>query len=73
MATALDSVLGQYADGMVDLGTLGGTSSVANAINDRGQVVGQSDISGNLAFHAVLWTPDLPNGVADDAGERRER
>ena len=56
MATALDSVLGQYADGMVDLGTLGGTSSVANAINDRGQVVGRSQTPESLGGHAFVWT-----------------
>ena len=47
---------------MIDLGTLGGTDSVALAVNDRGQVVGYSDlpISHPLAppeYHAVLWQP----------------
>ena len=38
---------------MVDLGTLGGDST-AFAVNNSGQVVGVSDISGNR--HAFSWT-----------------
>jgi probable HAF family extracellular repeat protein len=43
--------------GMKDLGTLaGGTTSMANAINDSGVMAGQSN-SGGLrnAWHAVMW------------------
>ena len=39
---------------MTDLGTLGGTRSVAVAINDRGQVVGWSETPAGVT-HAVLW------------------
>jgi probable HAF family extracellular repeat protein len=42
--------------GIVDLGTLGGTSSVARAVNESGQVVGYSDITGNTGTHAFSWT-----------------
>ncbi|WP_457445479.1 hypothetical protein [Roseateles sp. P5_E4] len=38
-----------------DLRTLGGTDSFARAINDRGQVVGDSDIAGDAGSHAALW------------------
>jgi probable HAF family extracellular repeat protein len=43
-----------------DLGNLGGTGHgqgiVAESINNRGQVVGGSDLKGDKAFHAFLWT-----------------
>ena len=43
--------------GMKDLGTLsGGTTSMANAINSSGVMVGQSNASGfPNAWHAVMW------------------
>lgn len=41
--------------GIADMGTFGGTCGVPNALNNRGQVVGESYLSGNLAFHAFLW------------------
>ncbi len=40
---------------MIELGTLGGSASVANSINDRGWVSGISRVRGNAAVHAVLW------------------
>jgi probable HAF family extracellular repeat protein len=39
---------------MIDLGTLGGNTSVAYAINARGQVVGES-VSSNDKMHAFLF------------------
>jgi probable HAF family extracellular repeat protein len=40
---------------MTDLGTLGGSRSVPTAMNDRGQVVGLSDIADDRRWHAFLW------------------
>src|SRR5262249_33227219 len=41
-----------------------GTSSIANAINNKDQAVGQSNLPGDTTFHAFLWQ----NGVMTDLG-----
>src|SRR5262249_12759832 len=40
---------------MLDLGTLGGKLGLAHWLNNRGQVVGQSDLAGDLTAHPFLW------------------
>jgi len=50
-------------DKMVDIGTLGGTCGFPTALNTRGQVVGQSNLAGNLSFHPFVWTKS--RGIQD--------
>jgi probable HAF family extracellular repeat protein len=53
--------------GMKDLGTLGGTNSIAKNINNSGQVAGYSQFAaGNNAYHAFLYSP--ATGKMDDIG-----
>jgi len=40
---------------MVDMGTLGGTLGYPNWLNDKGQVVGQSNLAGDQKYHPFLW------------------
>ncbi len=49
---------------ITDLGTLGGTFSHANGINNRGVVTGFSTLPDDTAFHAFRWQ----NGVMTDLG-----
>jgi probable HAF family extracellular repeat protein len=46
------------------LGSLGGSRSVAYAINDWKQVVGIATLAGDATYHAFLWS----NGVMSDLG-----
>jgi probable HAF family extracellular repeat protein len=51
--------------GVIDLGNLGSTQfNIAFGINNRGQVVGQSGLTGDMAFHAFLWQ----DGAMTDLG-----
>ena len=49
---------------LTDLGTLGGTFSLANWINEGGETVGFATTSGDAEGHATLWK----NGVITDLG-----
>jgi probable HAF family extracellular repeat protein len=49
---------------MVDLGTLGGTCGLSMALNNRGQVVGQSNLAGDQTAHPFLWD----KGTLSDLG-----
>jgi probable HAF family extracellular repeat protein len=49
----------------INLGSLGGNhNNLATAINNSGQVIGFSDLSGDTTFHAFLWQ----NGMMTDLG-----
>lgn len=49
---------------LLDLGTLGGTYGFPNGINNRGQVVGQSNLTGDTTFHPFHWS----RGALSDLG-----
>ena len=49
---------------MLDLGTLGGTSGSPYGLNNRGQVVGLSNLAGDQTAHPFLWD----KGTLSDLG-----
>ena len=49
---------------ITDLGSFGGTFATATGINNSGQIVGYSDLVGNTAEHAFLYS----GGVISDLG-----
>ena len=54
---------------MNDLGTLGGTFGLATALNNRGQVVGFSDVAGDLANHAFIWERNVLTDIGTLGGD----
>jgi probable HAF family extracellular repeat protein len=48
---------------MTDLGTLGGSLGFPISLNNPGQVVGSSNLAGDLTFHPFLW--DNRKGITD--------
>jgi probable HAF family extracellular repeat protein len=53
-----------WEDGkMVDIGSLGGTQGLALGLNNRGQVVGSSNLPGDKGLHPFLW--DKKEGLRD--------
>lgn len=59
---------GLVSDPGADLGTLGGTTSEARAINGSGQVTGSSRIASDAAVHAFRSTPNGQPVVLTDLG-----
>jgi probable HAF family extracellular repeat protein len=49
---------------MLDLGTLGGTLGCAGLVNDQGQVIGGSNLAGDIFTHGFLWA----RGALTDLG-----
>jgi len=50
-----DPFFWEEGSSMVDMGTLGGTLGYPAALNDHGQVVGQSNLAGDKKYHPFLW------------------
>jgi probable HAF family extracellular repeat protein len=59
----LRAFLWQQGDGMIDLGTLGGSSSYALYINESGQIAGGSQLADG-SWHAFVWE----DGTMTDLG-----
>ena len=51
----MDPFLWTKDDGMIDLGSFGGTSGGPNALNNRGQVIGSSNLAGDQISDPFLW------------------
>jgi probable HAF family extracellular repeat protein len=51
----VDAFLWTRESGMIDIGGLGGTFSAPFWINERGEVVGASNLAGDAATHPFLW------------------
>jgi probable HAF family extracellular repeat protein len=49
---------------MIDLGSLGGTLTFVNGMNNHGQVIGEGFLEGNVESHPFLWS----NGAIHDLG-----
>jgi probable HAF family extracellular repeat protein len=60
-------------NGATDLGTLGGDSSYATGVNDRGVVVGGSWTFANLTWHAFAWSPASGMEALDAPGGGRSQ
>jgi probable HAF family extracellular repeat protein len=57
------SFLWEKGKGMVDLGGFGGTCTLAYALNNRGQIIGESWLEGDLAAHPFIW--NRATGLSD--------
>ena len=53
---------------IIDLGTLGGSFSKAYAVNNKGQVVGESLTAANLDVHPFVWTGGTMRAIPGLAG-----
>jgi probable HAF family extracellular repeat protein len=63
-APATHALLWRSASSPINLGSLGGSVNLALDINNRGQIIGNSDLSGNTVTHTFLWQ----NGTMSDLG-----
>ena len=63
LSIAIPALLNAQTYKITDLGTLGGTESIATAINASGQITGGST-NASGAYHAFLWA----NGTMKDLG-----
>jgi hypothetical protein len=57
------SFLWDRKNGMKDIGGLGGTCTLALDLNDHGQIVGESSLTGDTTIHPFAW--NTATGVTD--------
>ena len=57
------SFLWDRKNGMKDIGGLGGACTLANDLNNRGQIVGGSSLTGDTTVHPFVW--NAATGVTD--------
>ena len=57
---------------MLDLGSLGGTLTFGQCANNRGDVIGESTLSGNLVNHAFLWQRGQMKDLGTLGGDNSE-
>jgi probable HAF family extracellular repeat protein len=53
---------------ITQLGSLGGTTSAGNSINDRGWIAGLSNLAGDEAMQATLWRDGAPTNLGTLGG-----
>ena len=64
LSLAIPTVLrAQTGYTITNLGSLGGSSATASAINNSGQIVGSSMITGDTAFHAFLYDSGIMKDI----------
>jgi uncharacterized membrane protein len=61
-----DSFIWDAKNGMRDIGSLGGTCTLVQDFNDRGQIVGGSNLTGDPVMHPIAW--DSSSGMTDLLG-----
>jgi probable HAF family extracellular repeat protein len=49
------SFIWDHKGGMRDIGSLGGTCTLATDLNNRGQIVGISSLAGDQTYHPFVW------------------
>ena len=57
---------------MIDLGSLGGTIGFAQCANNRGDIIGFSNLPGDLTQHAFLWDDGLMKDLGTLGGDSSE-
>jgi len=67
-ALATNSFIWEKGKGMTDLGSFGGTCTLAAALNSKGQIVGQGLRTGDQSAPAFLWEKGLLHELAGSLG-----